>query len=308
MSTQNSLNGFTAASTIHKWLRAAHGQLITTIDLDQVRAGLAGSPLGKEVRVIKDPLPLHIQGCEGMLVRNPDDPAEWGIFYHPDASKERRRFTIAHELGHFVLHRSKKLTFKCDKESVHLGLDASANLEREADDFASNLLMPGDILRDLLADRNINLHLLSEVAQTFGVSFEALCIRFIKYTPLRAILIHWDNGFLKYEWRSTSAVKTRARIRRLSDPAEPLRGTLAADSDVDQDWDGTVLPASLWCMEEAPHMRLTEFKHSYAARDRVMTLLILEGAEPRAWDNTWQDGKSSDSFDRFVAGGQLPVR
>jgi hypothetical protein len=308
VSTVPTLNGFTAASTIHKWLRQAHGRVISTIDLDEVRTGLPGSPLGKEVRIIKEPMPFAATGFEGILARNPEDPSEWGILYHPDAGIERRRFTIAHELGHFVLHRAKKLSFKCDKESVHLGLDQSANIEREADEFASNLLMPGDVLRDLLADRKINLRVLSEVAQTFGVSFEALCIRFIKYTPLRAILIHWDNGFLKYEWRSSSAVKTRARIRRVSDPAEPLRGTVAADSDVVQDWDGTVIPASLWCMEEPAHMRLTEFKHSFTARERVMSLLILEGAEPRAWDNTWHDEQVSDSFDNFIANGQPPLR
>lgn len=36
-------------------------------------------------------------------------------------------------------------------------------------------------------------------------------------------------------------------------------------------------------------MKLREFKHSYGARDRVLTLLLLEGAEPRPWDESWQD-------------------
>ena len=56
--------------------------------------------------------------------------------------------TIAHELGHFVLHRARQGSFRCDKESVHFGLDTAAVIEREADEFASNILMPGDVLRD----------------------------------------------------------------------------------------------------------------------------------------------------------------
>ena len=36
----------------------------------------------------------------------------------------------------------------------------------------------------------------------------------IKYTDQCAILLHWDNGFLKYEWRSKSAVRTRASSSR----------------------------------------------------------------------------------------------
>lgn len=243
-----------------------------------------------------------------MLVRNPKDAAEWGIFYNGKASPERRRFTIAHELGHFILHRSQRPSFSCDKESVYSGADTIRTIEREADDFASNLLMPGDLLREWISDQQIDLHVLSAIAKRFEVSFEALCIRFIKFTPQRAILVYWDNGFVKYEWRSSSAVRTRARIRRNGDPAEPPPGTLAADAGVDQEWDGAEMSAAMWCAEEAPHMKLREFKHSYGARDRVLTLLLLESAEPRSWDRSWHDEETTDSFDQFVSNGQLPVR
>jgi hypothetical protein len=158
-----------------------------------------------------------------------------------------------------------------------------------------------------IANRRIDRKVLSDLAKTFEVSFEALWIRFIKYTDQRAILLHWDNGFLKYDWRSKSAVRTRARIRRTSDPQEPLPGTLASDASVAQAWDGVEIPASTWCAEEAPYMKLREFKHSYGARDRVLTLLMLEGAEPRPWDQSWQDGESFDSYDQFISTGQHPM-
>ena len=196
----------------------------------------------------------------------------------------------------------------CDKESVYSGADNMRAIEREADDFASNLLMPGDLLRDWISDQRIDLHILSAIAQRFEVSFEALCIRFIKFTPQRAILVYWDNGFVKYEWRSSSAIKTRARIRRNGDPAEPPPGTLAADAGVEQEWDGEEMSAAIWCTEEAQHMKLREFKHTYGARDRVLTLLLLESAEPRKWDRSWHDEETTDSFDQFVSNGQLPVR
>lgn len=181
-------------------------------------------------------------------------------------------------------------------------------IEREADDFASNLLMPGDRLRNWISNQRIDLHALSAIAQRFQVSFEALCIRFIKFTQERAILVYWDNGYAKYEWQSSSARRTRARIRRTDDPQEPLPGTLAADTNVEQEWGGVEMSAALWCPEEAPYMKLREFKHSFKARDRVLTLLLLESAEPRAWDRSWQDGESFDSYDQFISTGQHPVR
>lgn len=278
------------------------------VDLEVLRQMLPTTPYGKDVREIKAPMALDVDSCEGMLVRNPNDVTEWGIFFNGKASPERRRFTIAHELGHFILHRGQQQSFNCDKESVYSGIDTIRVIEREADDFASNLLMPGDLLRDWISNQRIDLRVLSGIAKRFQVSFEALCIRFIKFTTQRAILVYWDNGYVKYEWRSSSAVKTRAKIRRSGDPAEPPSGTLAADASVTQEWDGMEMSAATWCPEEAQHMKLREFKHSYTTRDRVLTLLLLESAEPRAWDRSWQDENAEDCADRFASSGRFPAR
>ena len=303
------LTGSIASSHVIKWLRAWYSTgMPDAIDLEIVRQMLPSTPYGAGVREIKPPVEIIGDAFEGMLARDPDDHAVWGIAYNGKARGERQRFTIAHELGHFILHRSQKQSFNCDSQSVHTGIDGLRQIEREADEFASNLLMPGDLLREWISNQRIDLHVLSAIAKRFQVSFEALCIRFIKFTKQRAILVYWDNGFVKYEWRSSSAVRTRARIRRNGDPQEPLPGTLAADTSVEQEWDGTEMSAAIWCPEEAAHMKLWEFKHSYGARDRILTLLLLESAEPRSWDRSWQDGESFDSFDQFVSNGQLPVR
>ena len=303
------LTGSIASSHVIKWLRAWYSEgMPDAIDLEIVRQMLPSTPYGAGVREIKPPVEIIGDAFEGMLARDPDDHAVWGIAYNGKARGERQRFTIAHELGHFILHRSQKQSFNCDSQSVHTGIDGLRQIEREADEFAGNLLMPGDLLREWISNQRIDLHVLSAIAKRFQVSFEALCIRFIKFTKQRAILVYWDNGFVKYEWRSSSAVRTRARIRRNGDPQEPLPGTLAADTSVEQEWDGTEMSAAIWCPEEAAHMKLWEFKHSYGARDRILTLLLLESAEPRSWDRSWQDGESFDSFDQFVSTGQLPVR
>ena len=309
MSEAQALTGSIASSHVIKWLRAWYSEgMPDAIDLEIVRQMLPSTPYGAGVREIKPPVEIIGDAFEGMLARDPDDHAVWGIAYNGKARGERQRFTIAHELGHFILHRSQKQSFNCDSQSVHTGIDGLRQIEREADEFASNLLMPGDLLREWISNQRIDLHVLSAIAKRFQVSFEALCIRFIKFTKQRAILVYWDNGFVKYEWRSSSAVRTRARIRRNGDPQEPLPGTLAADTSIEQEWDGTEMSAAIWCPEEAAHMKLWEFKHSYGARDRILTLLLLESAEPRSWDRSWQDGESFDSFDQFVSNGQLPVR
>ena len=49
-------------------------------------------------------------------------------------------------------------------------------------------------------------------------------------------------------------------------------------------------------------MKLREFKHSYNAGNRVLTLVLLESAEPRPWDRSWQDEEAEDATDRLAAG------
>ncbi len=297
------------AARIWKLLRGVFGsELPVAIDLEVVRELLNQPAFGKGAN-LKKPIAFDAENFEGALVRNEDQHEEWGIFYKPrPKSPERERFTIAHEMGHFVLHRGQQRKFNCDKESVYSGIDTIRAIEREADDFASNLLMPGDLLRDWIAKQRIDFRVLGDIAQRFQVSLEALCIRYIKFTTERAILVYWDNGYMKYEWRSSSAVKTRARIRRNGEPVEPMPGTLAADASIAQKWDGTEMSAAIWCPEEAPHMRLRELKHTFAGRDRVLTLLLLESAEPRSWDRSWQDEDTEDCADRFASRGQFPVR
>lgn len=307
MSEATPLNSFKAAAKILTWLDAM-GCLKLPIDLDLVRQMLPDTPFGRGA-VIKKPADLTWGTSEGALVQNPDNQAEWGIFVNPKARAERRRFTVAHELGHFVLHRLAQPKFNCDKESVYSGIATLKTIEREADDFASNLLMPGNMLRDRIDGKRIDIHLLGDLAKEFGVSLEAICIRLIKLTEQRAVLVYWDNGFLKYQWPSSDARKTRVRLHQTGDPQEPLAGTLAADAEVDQEWSGVDMPASAWCSSEAPEIQLRELKHTYADGNRVLSLLMLESAPPRNYQRSgWDDEETPDTFDRFIDNGQLPVR
>jgi hypothetical protein len=307
LTAADDLNAFKAASRILTWLGAT-GRLTLPIDLDLVRQLLPDTPLGRG-NTIKAPADLTWNASEGALVRNPDKLEEWGIFVNPKARPERQRFTIAHELGHFVLHRASQASFLCDKESVYAGIDGLKQIEREADDFASNLLMPGDMLRDRITGKRIDFHLIGELAHEFGVSLESMSIRIIKYTEQRAMLVYWDHGFLKYQWPSGEARKTRVRLRKTGDPQEPLIGTLAADDSVEQEWDGVDMPAKVWCSSEADDIKLREMKHTYTNGNRVLSMLMLESAPPRTYFRSgWEDDETRDTFDRFVDNGQPPIR
>ena len=83
----------------------------------------------------------------------------WCIFVNKYENERRQRFTIAHELGHFLLHKSKP-TF--EKDFIFFRDNNNNKEEREANDFAAELLMPENYVRDYIAKGNNTIKLLAD--------------------------------------------------------------------------------------------------------------------------------------------------
>ena len=81
-----------------------------------------------------------------------------------------RRFTNAHEFGHYLMHRSLFAKgLECNEEAVTFR--NGDELEAEADTFAAYLLMPlDDFRRQIPADADPTLDDLSAAAERCGVS------------------------------------------------------------------------------------------------------------------------------------------
>jgi Zn-dependent peptidase ImmA (M78 family) len=95
----------------------------------------------------------------------------------------RQRFTIAHECGHYVLHRTNTRVF-IDAVPVFFRDNVSTAgrslQEIAANGFAAALLMPEHKLRELLREQPIDAFdefALRRLANLFGVSTQALTIR-----------------------------------------------------------------------------------------------------------------------------------
>lgn len=110
-------------------------------------------------------------------------PAERRIFVNAleaQRSPGRRRFTIAHELGHWELHRSagdETHARFCRTDEVGGSaedLRRTKRIEQEANRFAAALLMPADLVREQAKELRLNVKLL---AQRFGVSEMAMQVR-----------------------------------------------------------------------------------------------------------------------------------
>ena len=94
----------------------------------------------------------------------------------------RRRFTIAHELAHFILHRNGEKLY-AHRDMVNDGAYASS-IEQEANYFAANVLMPEKLVRekvdnikDEMWGKIPELVLIREIADNFAVSEAAAKVR-----------------------------------------------------------------------------------------------------------------------------------
>ena len=124
----------------------------------------------------------------------------------------RRRFTIAHELGHFLMAShvpDQPGRFLC-KSSDLLRLMAKAGDQRqrrevEANRFATLLLMPPHLLREAIAAfREPDLHHVLLLARDFAVGKETAARAYVQYYPERIAIVVAGNGRVQRCYRSLS--------------------------------------------------------------------------------------------------------
>jgi Zn-dependent peptidase ImmA (M78 family) len=155
-----------------------------------------------EGQVIRAPVPVErlarLKGCRvvkydikdisGVLFRSDDDVV---IGVNSTQLPQRQRFTIAHELGHFLLHHGQKVHYDKDyRVSLRSDLSsAGTDIEEiEANFFAASLLMPERFLHS--DPRAVEMDLEDEKAikalsHAYGVSAQAMTHRLLRMTTRR---------------------------------------------------------------------------------------------------------------------------
>ncbi len=107
------------------------------------------------------------------------------IGYNLQHSKGRQRFTVAHELGHYIMHRNTKKELFVDKDYIvkfrsnKKYSSTELKQEKEANAFAAALLMPKKVvLQELFNEQNAPENELIEIlAKRFEVSVPAMTYR-----------------------------------------------------------------------------------------------------------------------------------
>jgi hypothetical protein len=141
-----------------------------------VRVAALADALG--LTVVRAPMPPNISGL--IQPASPgNDAAKSGyeIQVNKYDSPERQRFTVAHELGHFLLHRDKIGSGVTD--TVLFRSQLSSSVETEANKIAADIVMPIELLKSELVRLNgkMDMESVQELAEAYKVSEAAMRIR-----------------------------------------------------------------------------------------------------------------------------------
>lgn len=143
----------------------------------------------KHAHVFEQSLPDDISGMLAPL-NPPVKGKAWAIVVNRANAPLRKRFTMAHELGHLLMHNFT--TPHADANSAFkvrlrdsLSSDGSVLEEIEANQFAAELLIPEELLLPRLRELGFDYgseevdvqKKLASLAKAFGVSMQALQVR-----------------------------------------------------------------------------------------------------------------------------------
>ncbi len=147
--------------------------------------------------------PLH--GCEARLLAHRDRAI---ITVDPDSHHHRKRFSAAHELGHWMLDRHQA-GFACTQAMMAKSWSTALDRQRQVDPearanrWAADLLMPEYLFGPLAEDSAITLDAARDLTRIFGTSLIATALRLIRFGSASSMLI-WSRPGQRYKWFRSS--------------------------------------------------------------------------------------------------------
>jgi Zn-dependent peptidase ImmA (M78 family) len=159
-----------------------------------------------------------LKGCEARLVRAGTD----GVIRVRDDIPEsgRKRFAVAHELGHWELHAALCQLYACSEADLR---DYKGSVpEIEANAFAGELLMPTSLFRPTCRTFDPGIEAIKELAGQFGTTLTSTAVRFIEESKENCVVVFSEDSKVKW-WKAKNAgvwIEPRHRIHQDSATCE----------------------------------------------------------------------------------------
>lgn len=117
------------------------------------------------INVLEEEMPSSVSGYLKCI------DGKWLIGVNKLHNIRRKRFTIAHEYAHYILHKDQSRYFE---DITFFRKDTNSTIEYKANEFAAELLMPENIVRAAIEN---GINGLDDLAEYFNVSILAVTFR-----------------------------------------------------------------------------------------------------------------------------------
>jgi Zn-dependent peptidase ImmA (M78 family) len=210
-----------------------------------------------------------LDGCEARIMGKGDSAI---ITVNSRSHCRRQRFSIGHELGHWKKHRGQILV--CRSDDIGNVNAKATSVERRADIFAADLLMPTYLFQPIVRDfRQLNFDTVCKISDIFDVSFPAAAIRTVEKGHHPAMLVchnmHSRRWFIPSPLVPTSRWFPRDELQPESSAMDVLYGR-TIESRIRK------VPATVWFDSyEANRHEIWEQSRKIG-HDEVLTLLLFK--------------------------------
>lgn len=196
----------------------------------------------------------------------------------------KKRFTAAHELGHFELH--KNLTVGADTQYELCNWYHSGSHEKEANEFASELLMPSALFENQCKNQKFGPKLLVSLADIFLVSRTAAILKFLKTGNHPVMIVCTQSNKIRW-WKMSKSMeesehdyiegwfKYRVKVtNNLPPPPDSVVGQLFRKSNkYDTSDRHQEIEKSVWFLTKDEDPAMFEFCHFIPAYDFALSVI-----------------------------------
>jgi Zn-dependent peptidase ImmA (M78 family) len=214
------------------------------------------------------------ESYDGALLRIRDAQRGCIVINSRIREESRKRFTLAHEIGHFVLPGQQEVSTPCKQQRIE-NWDADLyRSELEANRFAAEILMPRGLMAEFVQSEP-SLESIRSIAQLCGTSLTASAVRLITLTPHRAAVVWSQNHKILWSKLSEGFVRwiRKGEVRENTFAAQCYRKQRVPDRLAP-------VPASAWLYEKGLQGRAQIWEQSVGLKNygAVLSLLVIAEA------------------------------
>lgn len=235
-----------------------------------------GLDCGKRLNDVAGQLGLEIryrdaESYEGALLRVPGSRQGYVVLNSRIKEESRRRFTLAHEIGHHVLPGQQELSMPCLAGRIENWQRALDPAERAANRFAAEILMPREEIREWL-EAEPSLDAMQSIAAACETSLTSSAVRLMALTAYTGAVVWSQEGKVRWYTPSASLVRwvRKGRLHEATLASRWVRGESLPKQP-------EAVPAEAWFFEKGLRIgaRVWESAIGLPAYGAVLSLLML---------------------------------